>query len=94
MSEAIEKAYCNPCRERGDDYNEVRCRACDFDSAINQIDAVPPTEPKRLQGKWINDIRYPGWTCTHCNYHDGNRTDNYCPNCGASMKGADDEEGV
>ena len=40
----------------------------------------------RPQGEWINDIRYSGWTCTHCNYHDGNKTDNFCPNCGARMK--------
>lgn len=44
--EAIEKAYCNPCKERGDDYNGVRCRVCNFDDAIGQIDALPPVEPK------------------------------------------------
>lgn len=53
------------------------------------IEALPAAEPK--VGKRINDIRYSGWTCTHCNYHDGNRTDKYCPNCGARMKGASDE---
>ena len=42
--EAIQNAYCKPCKERGDDHNEVRCRACDFDDAIIQIDALPSVE--------------------------------------------------
>ena len=41
--------------------------------------------PTERTGEWINDTRYSGWTCTHCNYHDGNKTDNFCPNCGAKM---------
>lgn len=45
-----------------------------------------PIIEERKEGKWVNDIRYYGWTCTHCNYHDGNRTDKYCPNCGAKME--------
>lgn len=52
--EAIEKAYCNPCKERGDDYNGVRCRACNFDDAINQIDALPPVEPELVSGDTIS----------------------------------------
>ena len=56
--EAIQNAYCKPCKERGDDYNEVRCRACAFDDAIIQIDALPSAEPKR--GEWIPvDERLP-----------------------------------
>lgn len=42
--EAIQNAYCKPCKERGDDHNEVRCRACDYDNAIIQIDALPSAE--------------------------------------------------
>lgn len=37
-------------------------------------------------GKWINDTHYPGWTCSKCNYHDGNKTDRYCPSCGTRME--------
>ena len=46
--EAIQNAYCKPCKERGDDHNEVRCRACAFDDAIIQIDALPSAE-----AEWI-----------------------------------------
>lgn len=42
--EAIQNAYCKPCKERGDDHNGVRCRACEFDDAIIQIDALPSAE--------------------------------------------------
>lgn len=51
------------------------------------LDRIHFLEAQLLKdGEWINDTRYSGWTCTHCNYHDGNKTDNYCPNCGARMK--------
>ena len=41
---AIQNAYCKPCKERGDDYYGVRCRACEYDNAIIQIDALPLAE--------------------------------------------------
>ena len=46
--EAIQNAYCKPCKERGDDHNEVRCRACAFDDAIIQIDALPSAEAETV----------------------------------------------
>ena len=42
--EAIQNTYCKPCKERGDDHNEVVCRACNFDDAMGQIDALPSAE--------------------------------------------------
>lgn len=47
--EAIQNAYCKPCKERGDDHNEVRCRACAFDDAIIQIDALPSAETHEIR---------------------------------------------
>lgn len=44
--EAIQNAYCKPCKERGDDHNEVRCRVCEYDNAIIQIDALPSAEAR------------------------------------------------
>lgn len=46
--EAIQTTYCKPCKKRGDDHNEVRCRVCNFDDAIIQIDALPSAE-----AEWI-----------------------------------------
>ena len=34
----IEERYCKPCKEKGEDYHEVRCRACWVDDAINDVD--------------------------------------------------------
>ena len=51
----------------------------------------------RPQGEWIDNRGANGksqlfpFECSIC--HDSNeRTTNYCPNCGARMKGADDEQ--
>ena len=56
--EAIQNAYCKPCKERGDDHNEVRCRACDYDNAIIQIDALPSAEAvsEEEHVKALNDL--------------------------------------
>lgn len=49
----------------------------------------------RPQGEWIEPknevaIRLNQWICSKCNYLiDGKH--NFCPNCGAQMKGAEDE---
>ena len=57
-----------------------------YERLSTAIESIPTIE-EWIESEWINDIRYSGWTCKHCNYHDGNRTDKYCPNCGARMKG-------
>ena len=34
----MQERYCKPCKERKEDYNEVRCRACWVDDAMDEID--------------------------------------------------------
>ena len=34
----MQERYCKPCKEKGEDYHEVRCRACWVDDAINDVD--------------------------------------------------------
>lgn len=34
----MQERYCKPCKEKGEDYNEVRCRACWVDDAIGDVD--------------------------------------------------------
>ena len=57
----------------------------------DKLNDIPAVEPKK--GKWIGArIRhYPGYECSLCHYgvQPWNNT-NYCPNCGARMKGVDD----
>ena len=34
----MQERHCKPCKERKEDYNEVRCRACWVDDATDEID--------------------------------------------------------
>ena len=34
----IQERYCKPCKDRKEDYNEVRCRACWVDDAMDEVD--------------------------------------------------------
>ena len=66
----------------------------------NFIDAIPSAD--RPQGEWEIEYRGNGWndywdyTCSNCGKK-YERADavlykaNFCPNCGAKMKGADNE---
>ena len=59
------------------------------------VDAVPVRH-----GHWIHTDYAIYWTakdeCSECTYHTCDRDDlseyNYCPNCGADMRGESDEE--
>lgn len=43
------------------------------------------------QGEWVRHELWgnPWFTCSECNYH-GRNDFNFCPNCGARMKGGDE----
>jgi len=54
------------------------------------IQAIPSAD--RPRGEWIGnnlDGTFKVWDCSECGIHMETRW-NYCPNCGARMKGADD----
>lgn len=64
------------------------------------LEKVPSAD--RPQGEWIGEADgyadgefvYDTWYCSNCDYavdDDEPPTWNFCPNCGARMKGADDE---
>lgn len=51
-----------------------------------------PTIEERKKGKWIK--REIGWKCSNCTLCTNDRgadSFNYCPNCGADMRGDRDE---
>ena len=57
---------------------------------VDEIEALPPVTPTREHGEWnlvsINDMALKIYRCSVC----GNKTygsTNFCPNCGADMKG-------
>ena len=56
--------------------------------AINAIKSIPTIEPKR--GEWVDDDFVGQYRCSECDYYAIDEYD-FCPNCGARMKGADDE---
>jgi hypothetical protein len=51
----MQERYCKPCKERKEDYNEVRCRACWVDDAMDEIDG--------FADKSIDIVR-----CRECKY--------------------------
>ena len=65
---------------------------------INHIEAKRKSEPQRMRGKWVgtefdgyadgNPVYYE-WKCSACGcvVEDEEPTWNYCPNCGADMRG-------
>ena len=61
-----------------------------------KIGTMPAVDvPDRPQGEWIEveeDWRHQieFWKCSECDFAVSSMY-NYCPNCGARMKGADDE---
>ena len=61
------------------------------DAIVERIKTLSSAD--RPQGEWV---RYMGdiWTCSACGESlmcDDIECNNFCPNCGARMKGADDE---
>lgn len=62
-----------------------------------EIEKAPTIEPERKTGKWerhyCEDGNADGWQCDQCGdwYYFGNTTMNFCPNCGADMRGDNDE---
>ena len=94
--EALKNALCELGGDEWGD-GELGVHADDIDAVIN---GIPTIEPKR--GEWIVNISNYKSVCSVCG---ANETDyiygtemwyglgesKFCPNCGARMKGADDE---
>lgn len=89
-----EGRYCAPCKERGEDSNGMKCRACWVDDVLGEVmDAsAADVEPVR-HGLWkqcFEDWRQQqeGNKCSVCGfeyYGTGIRAFHYCPNCCAKM---------
>lgn len=64
----------------------------DFEKSVFVALATAPTIEQRKTGKWI-DAKYPFSKCNVCGiYFDtANNVGNFCPNCGADMRGEQDE---
>lgn len=91
----IEENICKPCIERKEDYNRVRCRACQYGDEIDDIDSAPTIE--RKTGKWIRETKhykdseqefyYYEERCSECGTKRkiGWAGVRYCPMCGTRL---------
>lgn len=87
--------------------NEIITKVEDDDSLTNEqkgalsvakyiIRHAPPVTPTERTGEWVRRWHlspdcYQEWQCSECEYEMDGRT-NYCPNCGADMRGEQDEK--
>ena len=80
-------------RQAVDDVIYDYSRSCDVNYAqiMEYIDKIPSVENK---GEWIADVdkwgdvvtTVNGYTCSKCGTFNSDK-DNFCPNCGADMRG-------
>ena len=65
--------------------------------AVGKICDAQTIEPERKKGKWkrhyCEDENPNGWRCDNCDewYYFGQTLPNFCPNCGADMRGEQDD---
>lgn len=77
-------------KEASDDIIKARAESC-MASLIEmklRIEKLPSAQPERKTGQWIK-IHWKAYRCSECNRASEYSTD-YCPNCGARMKGEAD----
>lgn len=59
---------------------------------IERMNAVPSAQPVRKTGQWIKRKKGAlGYNCSCCGKSDISNHFDYCPNCGADMRGGDNE---
>ena len=65
---------------------------CELDGVLNRYQTVKNLSKmgyhKQSEGEWIKKYdKAPRYVCSVCNHLFNNKSYNYCPNCGAKMKG-------
>lgn len=66
---------------------------CALTAVKCDLDKIPAAQPERLtqerkKGQWVGHKDYPGlaYLCSECDHFTTVKS-NYCPNCGADMRG-------
>lgn len=94
------KSYCeNGCDIAEDNW----CPSCQREQFIELLKALPSAQSERPKGKWtphretsreyigttLINVSYDYWFCDACGYRveKGQPMYNFCPNCGADMRG-------
>ena len=61
-------------------------------TAMMAIKELPSAQPARKTGQWIKRKKGAiGYNCSCCGKSDISNHFDYCPNCGADMRGEDDD---
>ncbi len=92
----IKEIYCTDCNN----YDEVRCRACQIDDALNCIDDFPVADVAPVvHGGWIDKGEFfppcHYYECSVCKKLERmaeHKQSLFCPNCGAKMDGETHEK--
>ena len=74
----IEKQYCKPCKANGQDYHEIRCRACWVDDMQCELDGIPTVDA-------VEVIR-----CRDCQWYAPNHDGSWI-GCAFDTRNPDDE---
>lgn len=85
LIEQIKTNICKPCKERKDDYNGVRCRACQYGDEIDDIYDAPTIEPDYS----CEGCKTPKHICGICMRNYPNIIDHYCT--GEAWKEAEED---
>ena len=89
-------------RKQGSDVmNYGQERVNQTEAIIDYIEHMPHIKANRTQGEWKDRtyggrILHPWWESCECSQCEewGSGAWNYCPHCGARMKGADDDQDI
>lgn len=101
MKEYIEKdavfqiiaAQCGECADTCLEFDGIQpdCNQCLLHGAAKIIGTVPSSDVRPVvRGRWIRPTRVPDSMldeCSVCGFDTGAYTFNFCPNCGADMRG-------
>ena len=65
-----------------------KSRVDELDTAIATLVNLPSAQSERIRGRWIEKPHVHGVAyCSLCDYELHTNDTNFCPNCGADMRG-------
>ena len=101
LCKAVHKNEDIPCENQTASCLWSKTRVCDY---AREIDALPSAQPQRMRGKWTygeDEYGIDGYHCDKCGFFvpwdythkfiDFIKDYHFCPNCGADMRGEQDE---
>ena len=70
---------------------DVASGYCHPANIADELRKLPSAQPERIRGRWIEKPNVHGVAyCSLCDYELHTNDTNFCPNCGADMRGEQD----